>query len=37
MAETVDTCVEKIKEISMSKGWLGGLNSWNTTNTWLGR
>ena len=28
---------EKIKEISMSEGWVGGLNSWNTTNTWLGR
>ena len=32
-----ETLLEKIKEISMSKGWLGGLNSWNTTNTWLGR
>ena len=29
--------LEKIKEISMSKGWLGGLNSWNTTNTWPGK
>lgn len=29
--------LEKIKEISMSKGWIGGLNSWNTTNTWPGR
>lgn len=29
--------LEKIKKISMSKGWLGGLNSWNTTNTWPGR
>ena len=29
--------LEKSKEISMSKGWLGGLNSWNTTNTWPGK
>lgn len=32
-----EALLEKIKEISMSKGWLGGLNSWNTTNTWPGR
>lgn len=29
--------LEKIKKISMSQGWLGGLNSWNTTNTWPGK
>ena len=32
-----EALLEKIKEISMSKGWLGGLNSWNTTNTWPGK
>lgn len=32
-----EAILEKIKEISMSKGWLGGLNSWNTTNTWPGK
>lgn len=32
-----EALLEKIKKISMSKGWLGGLNSWNTTNTWPGR
>lgn len=32
-----EALLEKIKEISMSKGWLGGLNSWNTTNTWTGK
>ncbi|WP_258561990.1 bacteriocin immunity protein [Lactobacillus johnsonii] len=32
-----EALLEKIKEISMSKGWLGGLNSWNTTNTWSGK
>ena len=32
-----EALLEKIKEISMSKGWLGGLNSWNTTNTWAGK
>ena len=32
-----EALLEKIKEFSMSKGWLGGLNSWNTTNTWPGR
>lgn len=32
-----EVLLEKIKEISMSKGWLGGLNSWNTTNTWPGK
>lgn len=32
-----EVLLEKIKEISMSKGWLGGLNSWNTTNTWSGK
>lgn len=32
-----EALLEKIKEISMGKGWLGGLNSWNTTNTWPGK
>ncbi len=32
-----EALLEKIKEISMSKGWLGGLNSWNTANTWPGK
>ena len=32
-----EALLEKIKEISMSKGWLGGLNSWNTTNTCPGK
>ena len=32
-----EALLEKIKEISMSQGWLGGLNSWNTTNTWPGK
>ena len=32
-----EALLEKIKEISMSKGWIGGLNSWNTTNTWPGK
>ncbi|WP_270253798.1 bacteriocin immunity protein [Lactobacillus johnsonii] len=32
-----EALLEKIKEISMSKGWLGGLNSWNTTNSWPGK
>lgn len=32
-----EALLEKIKEISMSKGWLGGLNSWNTTDTWPGK
>ena len=27
-----EALLEKIKEISMGKCWLGGLNSWNTTN-----
>ena len=32
-----EALLEKIKEVSMSNGWLGGLNSWNTTNTWPGK